>query len=81
MPWFVMSFIWLIVVFAVLGLLYWLFNFVAAEVPLPAPVAKIVRVFFTVMCVIVLICWLLSLVGAIQMFPGPGYSGHGISWR
>jgi hypothetical protein len=70
MPWIVVSFIELLLSLDVLGLIWW----VSTQLPLPPPIPRIVQVIFTVICAIVVICWLLSLMGAVQIFPGPGYS-------
>lgn len=65
MPGFVVSFIYLLVELAVLGLIYWVF----LQFPLPEPIPRIARVIFTVICAIILIVWLLGLIGVMQ-FPG-----------
>lgn len=74
MPWIIISFLWLLVAFIILGGIYWIF----LQFPLPDPIPRVTRVIFTVICFVILLLWLLSLLGMVQVFPGPI---HGIIVR
>jgi hypothetical protein len=55
--------VYLIIIAVVLGLLWWLLNYLIAQGVIPEPIAKVVKILFVVACVIALILLVLSLSG------------------
>jgi hypothetical protein len=55
--------VYLIVIAIVVGLLWWLLNYLIQNGVIPEPIAKVVKILFVVVCVLTLVFIVLSLAG------------------